>query len=299
MADFTQSMPTLRQLELFLALATSEGVAVAGARVGMTPSATSHALRALETVLGTPIVDRSGSQLMLTHAGALILPHVRDVFSSLQLIQTTAAASAGLKTGKVKVGSFGPSSSLNLLPPILEKFKARYPGIEVHVTEKGDAEIEQDLHERRIEIGVVTLPKPQFDTHQLAIDEFVAVLPTGHPLSKNATVSLKDLATYPLVLTHAGSQELVVRLFSRLEIKPRVTHELSQLLSLFEFVARGQGVSVIASLAAPADYPGVVYRGLTPRASRRVGLACLQERRLSPAAHALWQYAKKSPISKS
>ncbi|VVD59447.1 LysR family transcriptional regulator [Pandoraea anhela] len=299
MTDITQSMPTLRQLELFLALATSEGIAVAGARVGMTPSATSHALRALETVLGTPIVDRGSPHLALTHAGELILPHVRDVFSSLHLIQTTAAASAGLKTGKVRVGSFGPSSSLNLLPPLLEKFKARHPGIEVHVTEKPDAEIEQDLQERRIEIGVVTLPKLQFDTHPLAIDEFVAVLPTGHPLSKSPNVSLRDLAGYPLVLTHAGSQELVSKLFSRSDIKPRVTHELSQLLSLLEFVARGQGVSVIASLAAPANFPGVVYRGLTPKASRRIGLACLQERKLSPAAHALWQYAKKMAVPKS
>lgn len=299
MSDFTSNPPTLRQLELFLSLASSEGIATAGARLGMTPSATSHALRALETILGTPIVDRSGTHLSLTHTGELILPHVRDVFSSLHLVQTTAAASAGLKTGKVRIGSFGPSSSLKLLPPLLEKFNARYPGIDVYVTEKPDAEIEQDLHEKRIEIGVVTLPKAQFDTHPLAVDEFIAVLPENHPLAENESVSLQDLAKYPLVLTHAGSQDLITRLFERSEIKPRVTHELSQLLSILEFVSRGQGVSIIASLAAPSKYDGVVYRSLTPRASRRIGLACLNEQRLSPAAQALWQQAKKLQVKKT
>lgn len=299
MPDIAQSTPTLRQLELLLSLASSDGIASAGARLGMTPSATSHALRALETVLGTAVVDRNGSHLALTHAGQLILPHVRDVFMALHLVQTTAAASAGLKTGKLRIGSFGPSSSLNLLPPLLEKFKARYPGIEVYVTEKPDAEIEQDLVEKRIEIGVVTLPKAQFDTHPLAVDEFVAVLPEQHPLAARATVSLKDLAAYPLVLTHAGSQELVSRLFARSEIRPTVTHELSQLLSILEFVARGQGVSIIAALAAPARFEGVVYRSLAPRASRRIGLACLSEKRLSPAAWALWQQAKTLPAKKT
>lgn len=293
MPDLTQQTPTLRQLELFLSLAASDGIAAAGARLGMTPSATSHALRALESVLGAAVVDRNGTHLTLTHAGQLILPHVRDVFTALHLVQTTAAASAGLKTGKLRIGSFGPSSSLNLLPPLLETFRARYPGIEVYVTEKRDADIEQDLIEKRIEIGVVTLPKAQFDTHPLAIDEFVAVLPEHHPLAASQTVSLRDLAMHPLVLTHAGSQDLISRLFDRAGIKPTVTHELSQLLSLLEFVARGQGVSIIAGLAAPARYEGVVYRSLTPRASRRIGLACLNESRLSPAAQAFWQQAKK------
>jgi DNA-binding transcriptional LysR family regulator len=291
MRDLGQTAPTLRQLELFLALATADGIAGAGAKLGMTPSATSHALKALESTLGTHVVDRNAPGVVLTYAGEQMLPHVRDVFAALQLIQATATASAGLKTGVLRIGSFGASSSLKLLPPLLQRFAARFPGVEVFVTEKPDAEVEQDLTERRIEIGVVTLPKPQFDTHLLATDELVAVLPESHPLAALATIPLNELAAYPLVLTHAGSQGLISRMFARAGIRPRVAHELSQLVSILEFVSRGQGISIVASLALPEHYKGVEYRSIAPRSSRRVGLACLNEHRLSPAAHAFWQLA--------
>jgi len=291
MRDLGQRTPTLRQLELFLALSAADGIAGAGAKLGMTPSATSHALKALESTLGTAVIDRNAPGVALSYAGEQMLPHVRDVFAALQLIQATATASAGLKTGMLRIGSFGTSSSLKLLPPLLERFAARYPGIEVFVTEKPDSEVEQDLVERRIEIGVVTLPKLQFDTHLLAMDELVAVLPQAHPLAGLATIPLKELAIHPLVLTHAGSQGLISRMFARAVIQPRVTHELSQLVSILEFVSRGQGVSILASLALPEHYQGVVYRNISPRSSRRVGLACLNERRLSPAADAFWKMA--------
>jgi DNA-binding transcriptional LysR family regulator len=284
--------PTLRQLELFVALAGADAIAAAGARIGMTPSATSHALRALEKTLGTTLIDRNAPEVELTQAGRQVLPHVRDVFAALHLIQAQANASAGLKSGVVRIGSFGASSSLKLLPPLLQSFRLRYPGIDVYVTEKADAEIEQDLVERRIEIGVVTLPKLQFDTAPMAVDELVAVLPEGDELAGADSVALSNLAGRSLILTHAGSQGLVARMFARANMQPKVTHELSQLLSILEFVARGQGVSIVASLALPKFHPGVVYRPLSPRASRRVGLACLNEARLSPAAQAFWRLAR-------
>lgn len=292
------NVPTLRQLELFLSLASSDGIASGGAKVGMTPSTTSHVLRALETTLGTDLIDRNAPRPELTHAGQQILPHVRDLFAALYLIQATAGASAGLKSGVLRLGSFGLSSSLQLLPPLLQRFRQAYPGIELCVFEKADAEIEQDLIERRLEIGVVTLPKSNFDTLPLATDELVAVLPQGHELAASSAIDIRQLGRYPLILTHAGSQGLIARMFTRSETAPKIAHELSQMLSILAFVQKGEGISIVASLALPESYPGVVYRPLLPKTARRVGLACLNEDRLSPAAAAFWKLAKASQRKK-
>lgn len=290
--------PTLRQLELFLSLAASDGIASGGSKIGMTPSTTSHVLRALETTLGTDLIDRNAPQLELTHAGQQILPHVRDLFAAMHLIQATASASAGLNSGTLRLGSFGLSSSLQLLPPLLQRFRQLYPGIDVRVFEKADGEIEQDLIERRLEIGVVTLPKSNFDTLQLAEDELVAVLPEGHALAAEAAIDIRHLGRYPLILTHAGSQSLVAKMFARSDTAPKISHELTQMLSILAFVQKGEGISVVASLALPDTYPGVVYRPLLPKTARRVGLACLNENRLSPAAAAFWKQAKTSQKKK-
>lgn len=287
------STPTLRQLELFLALVSSDGIAGAGAKLGMSPSATSHALRALETALGTELVDRNAAGVSLTYTGTQVLPHVRDVFASLQLVCATALAGAELKTGLLRLGSFGASATIRVLPPLLEAFRSRHPGVDVIVTEKPDEQTTRDLIERRLEIAAVTLPKHDFDTQTLAIDELVAVLPAQHPLAQRDVVPLAELTRDPFILTRAGSQQLVTRLFDRHNLRPRIEFELLQLMSILELVANGKGVSILAKLALPDLYTGVVYKPLTPNYSRHIGLACLNENRLSPVAQAFWQETRR------
>lgn len=292
-------LPTLRQLELLVALPGSSSIAAAGTRIGMSASATSHALRALETGLGCEVVDRMAAGVVLTHVGELALAHARDAFASLQQVKSVAAASAGVQTGLLRIGSIGPSTSLRLLPPLLEKFRRRYPGVEVHVTERADPDIEQDLVERKVEIGVVRLPQASLDTVALATDELMAILPEGHPLARGATVSVRDLAEYPLILTQAGSQDMVMRMFDRAGVRPKVAHELFQVISILEFVAHGNGVSVLASLTVPQPRPGLAFRPITPRFARRVAIACLDSTRLSPAGRAFWELARREASAKN
>lgn len=289
--------PTLRQLELFLELASSNGIAGAGAKLGMSPSATSHALRVLETALGTELLDRHASGIVLSYTGEHILPHVRDVFAALQLVQATARAGAELKTGLFHLGSFGASATTRVLPPLLDRFKARYPGVDVVVTERPDELTSQDLIERRLEVAAVTLPKPSFDSLTLAIDELVAVLPADHALAKLETIPLKEMMADPFILTRAGSQALVTKLFSKSGLRPRIAYEVLQLMSILELVASGKGVSILAKLALPDRYDGTVFRPITPSSSRHIGLVCLDESRLSPAASAFWQEARRYKAS--
>lgn len=292
-------LPTVRQLELLTALAGASSIATAGAKIGMSASATSHALRALEDSLGCEVVDRMAAGVVLTHAGELALAHARDVFASLQQVKSVAAAAAGLQTGLLRIGSIGPSTSLRLLPPLLEKFRRRHPGVEVHVTERADADIEQDLVERKVEIGVVRLPQPALDTVALATDELVAVLRQDHPLARGATVSVRDLADYPLILTQAGSQDMVLAMFERAGLRPKIAHELFQLVSILEFVAHGNGVSVLAALSVPEPRPGLAFLPITPRVARRVAIACLDATRLSPAGRAFWELARREGAAKA
>lgn len=291
-------LPTVRQLELLTALAGASSIAAAGTKIGMSASATSHALRALEGTLGCEVVDRMAAGVVLTHAGEMALAHARDVFASLQQVKSVADAAAGLHTGLLRIGSIGPSTSLRLLPPLLEKFRRRHPGVEVHVTERADPDIEQDLVERKVEIGVVRLPQPSLDTVALATDELVAVLPQDHPLARGATVSVRDLAEYPLILTQAGSQDMILAMFERAGLRPKIAHELFQLVSILEFVAHGNGVSVLAALSIPEPRPGLAIRPITPRVARRVAFACLDAARLSPAGRAFWELARREGAAK-
>jgi len=64
----------------------------------------------------------------------------------------------------------------------------------------------------------------------------------AHRLLANDRVDLHDLTKYKFILTHAGSQGLVHQQFARAGLVPRITHELSQLWSILDFVSRGHPI---------------------------------------------------------
>lgn len=290
------TQPTLRQLDLLLALAGSTGVASAGAKLGMSPSATSHALRALETALGASLVDRNVAGLGLTHTGNMLMPHVRDLFASLQQIQAIAMAGAALEDGMLRIGSFGASATTRVLPRFIESFQAIYPGIKVVVIEKPADQTLRDLAERRLELAAMPLPVLHEDCEilRLAIDDLVAVLPASHRFAESDSISLEQIASEPFIMTRAGSQALVTRLFKRNGLKPNIASELLQILSILEMIKLGKGVSLLARLALPDQYEGVIYRSVFPSSSRRIGLVCLDSRRLSPASKAFWEIVDRT-----
>jgi DNA-binding transcriptional LysR family regulator len=198
-----------------------------------------------------------------------------------------------MKRGTLRIGSFGPTSSIKLLPLILQQFRAAHPGIEVHIDEGPDRQVLQWLEERRIDIGFVVLPEERFDTVALIEDQMVALLPTDHPLAVHDSLNLKDLCDFPFVLTEAGSSELVSRLFSAARLTPNIRYRCSQLMSTLDVVARGDGVTVVAEGSLPNQIDGrCVKKPLSPAVLRQVGLAVLDRRQASPATLAFIKLAE-------
>lgn len=284
---------TFTQLEVFATLAQAGSFSRAAALLGITQSAVSHALRALEKELGVTLFSRERAVPELTPAGARLLARAHEIRTLHEALVQDAKDARGLREGTLRVGSFGFTSSLRILPDLLARFSARHPGIEVYIDEEDDDTVVRWLMERRVEIGFVVLPDERFETVPLVEDEFTALLPAGHPLVAQPAVSPADFDGQPFVLTEAGCGEIIQRLLDAAGARPRILYRFPQLLSILGFVERGLGVSIAARLALPDQHPGVVYRPLHPRAPRRVGLAVRDMARLSPAAAAFVAVARE------
>ncbi len=285
---------TLTQLEIFSQLAALRGFTLAAARLGISQSAVSHAIKSLEQELGVELVQRHQARVELTDIGQRLLLRARSLLGLAETMRQEAADAKGMKQGTLRIGSFGPTASMRLLPALLADYRQRYPGIEIHVEEGPDQQVVQWLRERRIDIGFVVLPDESFDSWPLLEDRMVAVVPRQHPLAAHDTLTLRDLCDDPFVLTGAGSAELVMRLFTAAGLTPQIRYRGTQLLSTLDTVARGDGVTLLAELALPrpargeADY---VSRPLAPQVARRIGLAVLDQRQSSPATLAFVRLA--------
>jgi DNA-binding transcriptional LysR family regulator len=290
---------TLTQLEIFSLVAELQGFTSAAHRLGISQSAVSHAVKALEQELGVELFRRHQTLVELSDIGAQLLGRARAMLGLAATLQQEAADARGMKRGTLRIGSFGPTASVRLLPAILNHFRLAYPGIEVHVDEGPDRQVIQWLDERRVDVGFVVLAdtptaSERFDTVALFEDQLVALLPATHALVASASVPLQALCEDPFILTEAGSSELVMRLFSVAGLRPNVRYRCAQLLSTLAAVSRGDGVSIVAQASLPEHADGrYVERPLSPPVPRRIGLAVLDRRQASPATLAFLALAQK------
>jgi DNA-binding transcriptional LysR family regulator len=276
---------TLTQLEIFSLVAELRGFTLAANRLGISQSAVSHAMKSLEQELGVELLRRHQSQVELSDIGEQLLLRARTMLGLANTLRQEAADAKGMKTGTLRIGSFGTTASIKLLPPILRAYRQAHPGIEVHIDEGPDRQVLQWLDERRIDIGFVVLPEERFDTFDLIEDRMVALLPFEHPLAAQLQLALNDLCNDPFVLTEAGSSELVSRLFNAARLQPDIRYRCSQLLSTLDTVSRGDAITIVAEGSLPdEENPRYVKKALTPNVQRQVGLAMLDRRQASPAA---------------
>jgi len=286
---------TLTQLEIFSLVAELQGFTSAAHRLGISQSAVSHAIKALEQELGVELFRRHQSLVEPSEIGLQLLGRARAMLGLANTLQQEAADARGMKRGSLRIGSFGPTASIRLLPGILSQFRAAHPGIEVHVDEGPDRQVLQWLDDRRIDVGFVVLEQERFDTFALFEDQMVALLPAEHPLAARNALTLQDLCDDSFILTEAGSSELVSRLFGAAQLRPKVRYRCAQLLSTLEAVSRGDGLSIVAEASLPHLHdPRYVKRPLSPRVPRQIGLAVLDRRQSSPATLAFIEIAQRA-----
>ncbi|WDG52978.1 LysR family transcriptional regulator [Pseudomonas chlororaphis] len=284
---------TLSQLQIFSLVAELRGFTSAASRLGISQSAVSHALKSLEQELGVELIRRHQSLVELTDIGQQLLLRARAILGLAATMEQEAADARGMKRGTLRIGSFGPTSSMKLLPAILQRYRQAHPGIEVHIDEGPDRQVLQWLEERRIDVGFVVLPQERFDCFALVEDQMVALIPSQHALASKDSLSLAELCDDPFILTEAGSAELVSRLFLAARLSPNIRYRSSQLLSTLETVARGEALTLVAQLSLPeASDPRYLIKPLSPPARRQVGLAVLDRRQSSPATLAFIEQAR-------
>jgi DNA-binding transcriptional LysR family regulator len=290
MAPPPRRSTTDAQLQALVAVADAGSFTGAARRLGMSQSAVSHAVTALEETLRVSLLERSARGVQLTPIGEQTVLRAREVLRLKELIWRDAEASRGLRDGVVRVGSFGPTASRHLLPPILKSFAERYPDLTVRVMEGSDQEVEEWLHRRKLDIGFVTLPSERFDTVHLAQDEMMVVLPAAHPLAARARIEPRHLADYPFIMSTGGCEPAVLEILN--EHRLDVRYEIREVHTIVEMVANGAGLALKPALSLPDPLPlKVVYRPLEPARIRHVGFAVVNRRKLAPAVRAFFKVA--------
>jgi DNA-binding transcriptional LysR family regulator len=196
---------TLKQLEVFIAVAQAGNVTRAAESLSVTQSATSMALADFESQLGRKLFDRIGKRLQLNDTGRLLLPKALDAISRIADIEHMAASDDAL-IGPLRIGASMTIGNY-MMPGLIGSFMQRHPGAQLTLEVANTRQIVQALEQFQIDLGFIEgfCHEPDIEVIPWCRDELVIFAAPSHPLAAQPLVTEEQLATADWILREPGS----------------------------------------------------------------------------------------------
>ncbi len=292
---------TVKQLEIFVAVARSGSFAEACALVHLSQPALSISIRKLEDAVGGRLFARSTRSLALTPEGEAFYPVVRRLLSDWHRSLEDVHNLFALRRGKFDIAAM-PTFTASLLPAYLARFHRQYADINVTVHDVVAEKVVEMVRSGRVELGVTFDPGEAQDLnfYPLFRDRLVAALPSDHALLDRPELRWEDLQDWPYIALQRPSsiRQLVERALVECGIVLTPTFEAHQLVSIGRMVTAGLGISVVPSLSAgQMEEMGAVIRPIgAPVITREVGVLTRRRATLSVASQAMFSVLTETPI---
>jgi len=129
----------------------------AAAKLYISQSAVSQAIKSLEEKIGGQLFYRKTRSVKLTGEGELLFKHVEQAYNFIKTGENKISEIKNLNTGEIKIG-VGDTICKYFLIPHIQKFNLRYPGIKIHVVNRISSQILALLKNGLIDFGIATLP---------------------------------------------------------------------------------------------------------------------------------------------
>lgn len=248
---------TLRQLEVFLAIARTGGFRRAAEALHTSQPALSQHVRELERELGARLFDRLGRTVRVTEAGRVLEEHGRRVFATLEGARQALADLAGLRRGAILVGA-STTPGIYVLPGLIAEFRRRHPGVQLTLKVANSRIIEERVRGNELDLGVVGGHLLKAREECLAaglLDELVLVGPPDHPWRRRRAIPAGALADAPLLLREEGSatRHVTERTLEQAGVRYRVAMELDHTEAIKQAVMAGLGVAFLSRHAVGVE----------------------------------------------
>jgi LysR family hydrogen peroxide-inducible transcriptional activator len=272
-------VPTLKQLQYFLALTETEHFGRAAERCFVSQSAFSNAIRELETHLGAELVDRTNRSVTITATGQEVAVQARLVLRDVEDLVETARGPGEPLTGELRLGVI-PTIAPFILPKALPKLRRRYPSLELLLTEDQTDRIYARLMDGELDVLLLALPWDLRGVDELELfrDPFCLACRDGTERVDPENYRFSRLDSDSILLLEDGH---CLRDHALAACKIRGTEKVrrfgaSSLLTLIEMVDADLGITFLPEMARDSALlrnTRVKLWPMTESSYRKIGLA--------------------------
>lgn len=255
---------TLRQLEVFAAIARLGSFTRAAEELHLTQPTVSMQIKKLADAVGLPLFEHVGKKVYLTEAGRALHAFTREIFDHFSKLEMTIADMKGLKQGTLKLAVV--TTAKYFAPRLLGPFCQKYPGIDVSLKVSNRERVLERLADNQDDLYILGQPPEDIDAvaEPFLENPLVVLAPADHPLAGRKKIPLKRLTEEPFLMREPGSgtRKAVERLFADRELALKVRMELGSNEAIKQAIVGGLGLSVLSrhtlALDAPIDRKSVV-----------------------------------------
>ena len=235
----------LRQIRYFIHVAGLRSFTKAARMLNVAQPALSRHIQSLEDELRTQLLFRTTRGVVPTDAGTALMKMGESVLAFVEQIREEVSRAADSPAGNVIIG-MPQSISPSLAPLVMEACRARFPKVELRITEGLSVFLEEWLNIAKIDIALMTNPGKVLTLHTslLAREHMVLVGKAGNMPANLGQIALADIAKLPLLIAH-GFRRLIDQWTEPRGIKLDYVMELDSITIIKEMIKRGFGYSIL------------------------------------------------------
>ncbi len=218
----------------------------------------SKAIIELEEELGIDIFTRHGKRIRgLTEPGKQVLKSVETILQEIEGLKRIGKEFASQDSGSFTIATTHTQARYSL-PTVVQAFSQKFPKVRLSLLQGNPKQVAEMVLNDQADLaiateaiadidGLVSLPCFQW--------EHMVVVPPSHPLAASKSITLEELATFPLITYDAAfaGRNKIDLAFQRRGLKPDVVLEAIDADVIKTYVELGMGVGIIAGLAFNAN----------------------------------------------
>lgn len=239
---------TLRQLEVFSAVAKNESFTRAAEVLHLSQPGVSMQIKQLESSIGLQLFEQVGKKIFLTDAGREIYVYSQSISHMLDEAESVVEQLKGVKSGKLAISVATTAS--HFATRLLAAFSKQHEGITISLDVTNREALRQQLEQNDPDLVIMGQPPKgiDVDADEIMENPLVVIAPAGHPLVAKKNIPLSHFANEHFVVREQGSgtRSAIERFFEQHGVGFTTGIEMSSNEAIKQAVEAGLGLGIIS-----------------------------------------------------